>query len=290
MINAYKAGWLEKQGEQKPAEEYNITGIGSKHAEGKLGEMIKNLKHDNEVLEQKPAEKVEPKFKVDDWINGYYTNYKVLSVNNEGYVVEDVDGNKINILFENEKFHHLWTIKDAKDGDVLVNGSNIFIFHFINDTRLMGYCHVNTDGMFYDDIGKNECFCLIDAVVNPATKEQRETLMKAMADAGYTFDFENKELKKIEQKPAWSEEDDYILGEVITHLEEYIRLDKENYSGEDVEYYKRDIDWLKSLKNRYAWKPSEEQMKALESATENCAYSEYQDCLRELIGQLKKLK
>ena len=48
--------WLEKQGEQKPAEEYNITGIGSKHAEGKLGEMIKNLKHDNEVLEQKSAD------------------------------------------------------------------------------------------------------------------------------------------------------------------------------------------------------------------------------------------
>lgn len=37
------------------------------------------------------------------------------------------------------------------------------------------------------------------------------------------------------------------------------------------------------------WKPSEEQLEALESATENCAYSEYQDCLRELIGQLKKL-
>ena len=36
--------WLEKQGEQKPAEEYNITGIGSKKAQGKLGEMIKKLK------------------------------------------------------------------------------------------------------------------------------------------------------------------------------------------------------------------------------------------------------
>jgi hypothetical protein len=30
-------------------------------------------------------------------------------------------------------------------------------------------------------------------------------------------------------------------------------------------------------------------MEALKSATENCAYSEYQDCLRDLIGQLKKL-
>ena len=36
----------------KPAEEHNITGIGSKSAQGKLGEMIKNLKPVNEVLEQ----------------------------------------------------------------------------------------------------------------------------------------------------------------------------------------------------------------------------------------------
>lgn len=36
----------------KPTEEYNITGIGSKNAQGKLGEMIKNLKPVNEVLEQ----------------------------------------------------------------------------------------------------------------------------------------------------------------------------------------------------------------------------------------------
>ena len=53
---------------------------------------------------------------------------------------------------------------------------------------------------------------------------------------------------------------------------------------------KSDIEELKSLKDRYTWKPSDEQMEALESATENCAYSEYQDCLRELIEQLKKLK
>ncbi len=43
----------------KPAEEYNITGIGSKHATGKLSEKIKELKPLNEILEkqceQKPA-------------------------------------------------------------------------------------------------------------------------------------------------------------------------------------------------------------------------------------------
>lgn len=44
-----------RQSEQEPSEEYNITGIGSKNAQGKLGKMIKNLKSVNEVLEQGSA-------------------------------------------------------------------------------------------------------------------------------------------------------------------------------------------------------------------------------------------
>ena len=49
-----RIAWLEKQGENHD-DKYNITGVKSKHAEGKLGEMIKNLKSVNETLEQKPA-------------------------------------------------------------------------------------------------------------------------------------------------------------------------------------------------------------------------------------------
>ena len=49
-----RIAWLEKQGENHD-DKYNITGIKSKHAEGKLGEMIKEIKS---------TDKVEPKFKV----------------------------------------------------------------------------------------------------------------------------------------------------------------------------------------------------------------------------------
>ena len=46
---------------QKPAEEYNITGIGSKRAEGKLAEMIKELKPLDAILEKQDEQKpVEP--------------------------------------------------------------------------------------------------------------------------------------------------------------------------------------------------------------------------------------
>ena len=149
--------------------------------------------------ETKTLEKlVEPKFKVGDWVvfNGltlYIKEvvkgfYRTIS---KGGIVNSYDWNIDNIA-------RLWVIQDAKDGDVLVNGSNIFIFYFINNRRLMGYCHVNmNDGNFYNDIGRIECFCTIDAPVTPATKEQRDILMKAMNDAGYVWDEKKNELREL---------------------------------------------------------------------------------------------
>ena len=43
------------------------------------------------------------------------------------------------------------------------------------------------------------------------------------------------------------------------------------------------------IEQRPHWEPSDKQIEALESATANCAYSEYQDCLTDLIRQLKAL-
>ena len=142
-------------------------------------------------------DKIEPKFKVGDWIvfNGFVLYVK--KVVNGFYITISKGGIPNSYDWDIDNIARLWTIQDANDGDVLVNGSNIFIFHFINNRRLMGYCHVNMDDEnFYNDIGKNECFCTIDAPVTPATKEQRDALMKAMNDAGYEWDTEKKELRR----------------------------------------------------------------------------------------------
>ena len=151
--------------------------------------------------ETKTLEKlVEPRFKVGDWVVFITSKsvYKVEKKENYEYTLRHILGGSMCLPFSNEKLIREWTIEDAKDGDVLVNGSNIFIFHFINNIRLMGYCHVNmNNGNFYNDIGRNECFCTIDAPVTPATKEQRDALMKAMNDNGYELDDETKTLKKL---------------------------------------------------------------------------------------------
>lgn len=99
----------------------------------------------------------------------------------------------------------------------------------------------------------------------------------------------NEEIPFSEQKPAeWSKEDEAHIDSLLKRLEGICKPGAAFISTRCA--ISEDKDWLKSLKDRYTWKPSDEQIEALDSATENCAYSEYQDCLRELIGQLKKLR
>lgn len=48
----------------------------------------------------------------------------------------------------------------------------------------------------------------------------------------------------------WDYVDDYLLTETIMHLKTLIVIDKESHLGCDVQYYQRDIEWLKDLKKR----------------------------------------
>ena len=85
------------------------------------------------------------------------------------------------------------------------------------------------------------------------------------------------------QKPAWNEEDEKILKEIITDVK------FEGYNNDmQANSYKK-INWLKSLKERYTWKPSDEQMDALRYVT-NFDYGGYKATLVSLYEQLKKLK
>ena len=146
------------------------------------------------------TDKTKPSFNVGDWVVFITSGniYQVEKKENYEYTLKNIHGGSFCVSFSNEELIREWTIQDAKDGDVLVNGSNIFIFHFINNRRLMGYCNVNMDdGNFYNDIGKNECFCTIDAPVTPATKEQRDLLFQKIKEAGYKWNDETKTLEKI---------------------------------------------------------------------------------------------
>lgn len=311
--------WLEKQGEQKSKNESTDT-CDSLIIKSK--EFPASEKRDFGYFSES-ADKIEPKFHEGEWItNGEYT-WKIVDIKSLHYTLQSQDGNIVydSISYVDEQFHS-FTIEDAKDGDILVfnkdtNNDTIVIFkNLYNATSFHSYCYVE-DGEFFISHYETPDWWR-DGGFQPATKEQRQFLFQKMKDAGYEWDAEKKEPKKIKVNTIWSEEDynritsiKYLLHELDNHnfddwfdsLKYKPQYNKPSWSEEDEKMLDNCInalgdssfdtyeieEWLKTIKERIGWKPSGLQIEALESVTENCAYSEYQDCLRELIKQLKKL-
>ena len=259
--------WLEKQGERKQ----NITNLISdlenyfatttKEQQKKDWDEIKNWeeKHFNhdKYIEQKPADQVKPKFKVDDWIT-IDNPCQIISIE-ENYIVQYCDDEKTREISKKfcESHFHLWTIQDAKDGDVLYHKSPLTGIEYIvmskgingygNIDSYFRYNSVDGFGTYIPSVFKAK---LDD--ITPATKEQRDFLFQEMKEAGYEWDVEKKELKKIEQKPTeWSEKETYI--EDIISCLEYLEIEdtERQYNGDrcvNPMRYKPMIDWLKSIK------------------------------------------
>lgn len=274
--------WLEKQGEQEqdPCEHckdkclncHNFPCIEKRAFEqGKsVFDVINEEKVDN-------ADKVEPKFKVGDWItNGATKPAQISSIEDDMYYTHNgTIGGDIESM---DKDYHLWTISDAKDGDVLYSPCCKLLWIYKDDNS----CYVGNNLSYNENCVVVNCSICIPSDVCPATKEQRDLLFQKMKEAGYEWDAEKKELKKIEQKPSWSEKDEKRIKKVM-HI---LSLDG-RISNEEL---KSILDWLKSLKERYTWKPSKEQMEALKEVCDEHWEPDGLDPLYTLYQDLKKLK
>ena len=257
--------------------------------------------HFGKPIEQKPIDNVEPKFKIGDFVvdNCGYV-WKIEGIINQFYILEGIDGGESRPTIEwvNKTFH-LWDItKDAKDGDVLVHSSFMFddfIFIYNNTSILQAYCYYSKERnrFIMEDRGHHCPWNMQE--VTPATKEQRDLLFQKIKDAGYEWDVEKKELKKIEQNPAWSEEDERIRQCLIRDQEKAlddVRNDKYGHSeiiSDLKEMYRERINWLKSIKDRYTWKPTKRQVEALMKARLDLQGKEYHTILAELHSQLIKM-
>ena len=262
--------WLEKQGKtftKKDVDDAYLKGISNTK-----NELEKQSK-------QKPTDKIEHKFKIGDWIvQNNIGIYKIVEVCESWYEVIDNQNNHYSIGFDKEYMCHLWTIKDAKDGDILQSNNKPFIYNeYLEEGKYpFGYGGINLYGRFGVS---NGLLPMTHDEVTPATKEQRDNLFKKINEAGYEWDAEKKELKKFEQNPAWSEEDESWFKEL-----ELMALSFSN----DVSYLKKFFDWLKSLKDKYTWKPSIAQLNALSIVSKGNAPDDI-EAIVSLYNDLKKL-
>lgn len=97
-------------------------------------------------------------------------------------------------------------------------------------------------------------------------------------------------LEKQAQKPAWSKEDKAHIDSLLKRLEGMCKPDAAFISTEFA--ISEDEDWLKSLRPQSHWKPSDEQMKALEESIMFLGtswVSTRQFALESLYQELKKL-
>lgn len=169
-------------------------------------ELAKLPKEVEKQGEQKPADKVEPKFKVGDWVvnnNGEPQLSQVISYSWPNSMIKRATNN-LEIFINKatlDKQYHLWTIQDAKDGDVLYSKKHNIIWIYKDNEHYHACVNMNyvTENVATDSlIGIPNDVC-------PANRVQRSILFQKMEEAGYEWDAEKKELKKIEQKPTeWS--------------------------------------------------------------------------------------
>ena len=287
--------------------------------------------------EQNPTDKVETKFHDDDWLINPRTSHiihikAVLIYDNKG--IYELENSSMSIKNVEDNFR-LWSIQDAKDGDVLItNKKQPFIFngHYDEDTDyIYAYCGISDlvkDDSFYANEYEEEEFnvwCTSENVC-PATKEQCTLLFQKMKEAGYEWDAEKKELKKVNSycqkhckgyqetrkcyadgeceakknaEIAWSEADDSMVEDIRNSFECHC----DEMTEALQEQYNKFFDKVKSIKLQNIWKPSYEQMEALKCAIEDVAkFSKrcglqvelenepYYSALHSLYEQLKKFR
>ena len=148
------------------------------------------------------ANEVEPKFKIGDWVVATDEEGKITKL--WGNKVELVGTDGVHVTFPQSELshYHLWTLQDAKDGDILAVENRPFIYNGnFNPLSVGGYCGITTIGFIgiskerygYGSTG----WTMFDGDIYPATKEQCKLLFEKIKDAGYEWDSGKKELIKL---------------------------------------------------------------------------------------------
>lgn len=265
--------WLEKQGEQKPNKVEPKFKIGDivrlKDGDGlewTVEEVLNNgyyiivcadrddfiqLDDKWELVEQKPMDKIEPKFKVGDkiqYLKGCGTIMTIEKVENGEYIFANnlghttiEDGNKWYLVERN----HTWSEVDENAIQVL-------------------------KGIVKHSNKINE------KIYTMPLKEKLYDWLKSIKD-------------RVQPKQECSEEDEERIKSIISVLDVQVCWD--GATGKKGNPYQKEIDWLKSLRPQNKWKPSDEQMHAFEQVYDWCNNNfASSETLTSLYNDLKKLK
>jgi len=272
--------WLEKQGEQTNF--LPKIQVGDIFTRNEGGELIKisqlNMvakKHKNQsgpnlimakspqLGEQKAADEKNLKIEEGKWYVciSQFCNciegraYKATS---NSRIMDDF-GTEYDMHNDAYKYFRLWTIQDAKNGDLIYVSTKVkgiqAIFHKFENGIIYFHCNLCSDFTQggYEQFDGVEFVC-------PLPKTHYQRFFQKMHDAGFEWDAEKKELKKIEQKP----DDDIETSDKYEGLTDFERTLADiciGWTGERLgwkQYVKDNADILLKFKQKPTWSEEDE--------------------------------
>ena len=204
--------WLEKQGKQKKQVHFPKFTFDDVLALQCCMETVKKVQEDKELYEKlnlihskiydayssntetinkKPTDKIEPKFKIGDWVVFVKSGsiYQVEKIENYEYTLRHVLGGSLCLPFSNENLIREWTIQDAKDGDVLVCNDEILLFKSYSEQgKISLYCWYNKYKNMFVDKEIIDISLTTKNKICPATKKQRDILFQKIKERKEKFD------------------------------------------------------------------------------------------------------
>ena len=178
-----------------------------------------------------------PKFNVGDWV--FATNdgegpWLITAITDNYYTLQDTQENEASvaqITIDNK--YHLWSLKDAKPGDVLIteDDKRPFIFKKFLGYAPSAYCGIDTtDSIYISD----EDLPWTRDTVRPATYEERQLLFNKLEEKSYKWDADTLTLSKIQKR--WRDNEYKTISGYYTHTDSRITYSedhsntKENYN------------------------------------------------------------
>lgn len=178
-----------------------------------------------------------PKFNVGDWV--FATNdgegpWLITAITDNYYTLQDTQENETSvaqITIDNK--YHLWSLKDAKPGDVLISEDDKrpFIFKKFLGYAPSAYCGIDTTDSIY--ISDEDRPWTRDTV-RPATYEERQLLFNKLEEKNYKWDTDTLTLSKIQKR--WRDNEYKTISGYYTHTDSRITYSedhsntKENYN------------------------------------------------------------
>ena len=210
---------------------------------------------------------VGPKFHESDWVvhiaTGIVHQIKSLieNVTNKTYGYDLIDGGYISS--DDEVNYRLWTIQDAKDGDVLAFKNNIggiIICKSPSYYDTSSYCRLVNGHLINKEENGWDSTMLV-----PATKEQRNFLFQKMKETEYEWNVERKELNKIHVIDEGKAEMDYCFTKMMNggkmnlcseddeiEFNHILKILTSVAKEQEIKGYNNlisSINWLKSMNN-----------------------------------------